>query len=73
MDEFLDFILENYANGELTKEDIETALEDYQVAYEMFMDSWSCDKIGTGQMAQEVFEKAKRRINRKAKHGKQDT
>lgn len=70
MDEFLDWLMDLYACGEITDQEIEKGLIDDYFAYEMFIDSWTCDKTGTAMMAQEVFAKAKLRMDRKVKHGK---
>lgn len=70
MDEFLDWLLECYASGDLTDDDIELALVNDRLAYEIFLECWTMDKTDTGQMAQQVFKKAKNLISIKAKHGK---
>jgi hypothetical protein len=59
MDEFLIWILECYISGDMTESEIDKAVKDRSLALELFFDCWKCDKIGTGEMAQELFKQAK--------------
>lgn len=65
--EFFNWLTTCYSSRDLTIEEIEEAISDTSKAYDLFMECWACDMIGTGELAQKELSRFRSHLKMRLK------